>query len=285
LPIGVVLLVLFSALIHASWNAVLKRTREPDQAVFAITVVAAATSLAASLVMGATLPPARSLAWIAASGVLEAGYFLARALTLAPLGPVYTIVRGGALVIVWPLSVALLGEELTLARAVGSALILLGLVSTGASEHVRGSKALRPVGPISRGILIAVVAACFVGGYNVAFKIALNEGSRPEIVVGFSLTVAVLVNASALGRARLQGALAATRLQPVHVIGGGVLTAAGFIVYLVAMDHLGAGLVLTLRNTSILFAQLIAFALGDRLHGLGVAGALLVFFGAALLAV
>ena len=51
-------------------------------------------------------PALRSVAWCLAAGTLEAGYFatLARALTRAPLGPVYTIVRG-ALVVAWPISV------------------------------------------------------------------------------------------------------------------------------------------------------------------------------------
>ncbi len=50
------------------------------------------------------------------------------------------------------------------------------------------------------------------------------------------------------------------------------------------MKDEGAGVVLTLRNTSILFALVMAFALGERPRRLGVVGAVLVTVGAVLLA-
>ena len=50
------------------------------------------------------------------------------------------------------------------------------------------------------------------------------------------------------------------------------------------MREAGAGVVTTLRNTSILFAQGLAFLLGERPTRLGVIGALLVTAGAVLLA-
>jgi drug/metabolite transporter (DMT)-like permease len=50
------------------------------------------------------------------------------------------------------------------------------------------------------------------------------------------------------------------------------------------MKNEGAGVVLTMRNTSILVAQLFAFFMGDRPKRLGIIGALFVFAGAVLLA-
>lgn len=283
MTIGVALLVVSSALVHAAWNAVLKRTREPDHAVIGVSTVAAFTSALVALALHAGAPPTRSLAWSFVSGALEAGYFftLARALTLAPLGPVYTIVRGGALAVVWPVSVLALGEELTLARLLGTALVTLGLVSTGAGE--RGPE-MSTGKPRLRGFVFACVCALFVAGYHLAYKVALSSGGRPEAVVTISLSTASLLNIALLGRAGARKVILAARDQPVHVFAAGVLASLGFVAFLFAMERAGAGVVLTLRNTSILFAQLLAFLLGDRPRRLGVIGAALVFAGAVLLA-
>ena len=59
--------------------------------------------------------------------------------------------------------------------------------------------------------------------------------------------------------------------------------AASFLIFLVALREAGAGLVLTLRNTSILFAVLFGWLLGEPPHRRTAVGALLVAFGAALL--
>ncbi len=287
MTIGVALLVILSAMVHATWNGILKRSREPDHAVIGVSTAAAFTSALVALALGAPAPPSSSLPWCFVSGALEAGYFftLARALTLAPLGPVYTVVRGGALAIVWPISVLALHEEITVSRAIGTGLVMLGLASTGAGErNGTAGQTTKDARSRLRGFAFAVVCAFFVAGYHLAYKVALSSGGRPEAVVTISLSTASLVNIALVGRAGARKVVEAARTQPVHVFGAGVLAALGFVVFLFAMQRAGAGVVLTLRNTSILFAQLLAFLLGDRPQRLGVIGAALVFAGAVLLA-
>ena len=275
------LLVLASALIHAVWNAILKRTREPEKAVIGVVVASAASAFGVWAVTGAPLPPPRSIAWCLASGLLEAFYFvtLARALARAPLGPVYTVVRGGALVVVWPISIAFLGERPTAAMIAGTLLVVLGLASTGAAEMPRGDDA-----PLARRLGWAFVCAFFVGAYQVAYKLALASGGHAGAVVAISLGSACVANLAVLGRARARGAIDALRAEPVRVLGAGVLTSIGFAVFLFAMTRAGAGAVVTLRNTSILFAQVVALFLGERPKRLGVIGAVLVTGGAVFLA-
>lgn len=82
----------------------------------------------------------------------------------------------------------------------------------------------------------------------------------------------------------MRRAVEAARAQPFSVVAAGVLAAVGFLVFLGAMANAGAGLVLTLRNTSILFAQMFAALQGDRPKRLGIVGAVLVTAGAVALA-
>jgi drug/metabolite transporter (DMT)-like permease len=282
MPVSVVLLVIASALAHASWNAILKRCRDPEHAVVSMMFVAAACGVIFAVTFHTPAPAPASIAWSLAAGLLEAGYFvtLARALSRAPLGSVYTVVRGGALVVVWPISVLLLDEPITLVRGAGTLLVVLGLAATGAGER---APSLDGTSKTRSGIAVAGLCALFVGGYHLAYKLALSTGSRPEAVVSISLSTASILNVSALG-ARRRLALGALRTQPVRIVVGGLLASVGFLVFLSAMKDAGAGVVLTLRNTSILFAQALSFGLGERPRRLGIVGAGLVTTGAVLLA-
>jgi drug/metabolite transporter (DMT)-like permease len=282
MPLSVVLLVVGSALAHASWNAILKRCRDPEHAIVGMMLLAAVTGVMVAVLLGVPAPSPTSIGWCLAAGLLEAGYFvtLARALSRAPLGSVYTVVRGGALVVVWPVSVLALGEGITLPRVSGTFLVVLGLAATGASER----RAARPTTSTNArsGLAIAALCALFVGGYHLSYKLALSSGGRPEAVVAISLSIASLLNVATLGSRRTL-ALAALRAQPLRIVIGGLLATVGFLVFLSAMKSAGAGVVLTLRNTSILFAQVLAFALGERPRRLSIMGGGLVTVGAFLL--
>ena len=297
MPASIVLLVLASAIAHATWNAILKRCHDPERAVVGMMFLAAACGVLFAVVLRGPAPPLARLAWCVASGVLEACYFvtLARALSRAPLGTVYTVVRGGALVVVWPISVLVLGEQVTAARALGTLLVVLGLVATGAAPHrpapaaaavasgASGSDGAGRGTPLRSGLAIATLCALFVGGYHLAYKLALETGGEPPAVVAIALSTASVLNIAALG-ARRKAAFETARSQPGRIVVGGLLASFGFVVLLAAMKDAGAGVVLTLRNTSILFAQVLAVALGERPRRLGVLGAVLVTAGAILLA-
>jgi drug/metabolite transporter (DMT)-like permease len=192
---------------------------------------------------------------------------------------VYTVARGGALLVVWPISVVFMGERLDVLRALGTALVLGGLTATGAGERrEKDSTGTRRV-----GVLYAAVAALFIGGFNLAYKLALAHGGAPAALNAVSLTIASAVNVVTIGRRRTE-VLAAVRAEPLKITAGGLLATGGFVLFLIAMEHAGAGAMLTLRNTSILFAQLLAALLGERPPRLGVIGAVLVTAGVFCLA-
>src|SRR5688572_21133229 len=94
------------------------------------------------------------------AGVFEAIYFmtLARALEAGPLGAVYTISRGGAVLVVWPLSIVLFTETLTWTSGTGSAVVLGGLILAGVGAHgASGGKA-------KAGVSWAIACAVSIAG-------------------------------------------------------------------------------------------------------------------------
>jgi hypothetical protein len=156
----VVVLVLVSALLHAMWNAGLRLEADKDRGVVIAIAIATAVAAAVAGVMwvrgGPPFPTGASLGWTVVAGLAEAVYFagLARALELGPLGPVYTVSRGGAVLVVWPASIALWGEPLTGGAIAGSAILLAGLALAGggAARRARRSRGHRRARSASRGI-------------------------------------------------------------------------------------------------------------------------------------
>ena len=74
-----------------------------------------------------------ALAFSVAAGVFEGGYFitLVMALSRAPLGLAYTLSRGGAILLVWPLSAWWLQEPVGFLAVIGSAVLAAGLLLAG----------------------------------------------------------------------------------------------------------------------------------------------------------
>ncbi|MBK6514217.1 MAG: EamA family transporter [Polyangiaceae bacterium] len=281
MALTVLALVLTSALLHAAWNAMLKRSREPEVAVLAMIAIGAASAVGVALALRVPFPPRASVVWSIGAGVLEAGYLitLARALSRAPFGAVYTIARGGALLVVWPISIALLGEALTAPRAAGTVLVLAGLAATSWKTRPASERASE-----RSGLAWAAVCAVFIGAYHLAYKLALTEGGNAPAADAISLSTAATLNLSIAGPAKLRAAVRALRAEPGRILTGGVFANLSFLLFLFAMAQGGAGVLLTLRNTSILFALGFAFALGERPGRLGLVGVALVFAGAVLLA-
>jgi uncharacterized membrane protein len=277
MALGSLLLVLLSALLHALWNALIKRERDTEAATVGVLISAAVTATivaAISAVGGGAFPGARAFAWALAAGLGEGFYFLTlgRALARAPLGLAYTVARGGAIVAVWPLSVWLLGEPLTSAAAGGALLVLMGLVTTGGAERAR----------FAAGLGWSAACALSITGYHLAYKQALGAGARPSALFAVSLVLALALNLWRLPDARQRLAqLARTRLPPLLL--GGLLCTAAFLILLHALAGAGAGAVLTLRNTSVVFAQLLGALLGESLRPRQVLGGLLVVAGAILI--
>lgn len=272
-------LILASAFLHAFWNARLKRQPEMDVAGSVIFLVCGLSGVAAALAVwivgGSTpFPDWRGAAWSLAAGVCEAGYFtlLVIAFRLAPLGAVYTVSRGFAIVATWPLSVLWLGETVSPPAIAGSAIVLAALLLSTVKLAVCG-----------RGIVLALACGLFIAGYHIFYKLGIAAGGAPSAVFALSLSVAVPVNIALLAADRRRRLLPLWRSRFVSLTALGIICAASFLLILLALEIAGAGYVLTLRNVSILFALLLAWQMGETLSRRQWAGAALIAIGAALL--
>jgi uncharacterized membrane protein len=283
----IIALVLLSALLHASWNALLRVEADKDRALVA--AVCAATLLAATVggirwALGEVpFATATSFGWTVAAGVFEWLYFasLAKALDKGSLGPVYTISRGGAILLVWPISIAFFAEHLTILSAIGSAIVFAGLAL--ASSRTGDARTLTR--PSDRSALAwAIACALSIAGYHLAYKAALKWGGSASSVFAVALAVASVINLVRLGRAGRSVVVSLVRTRLGRIVVMGMICGGSFLILMEALAAGGAGYVLTLRNTSVLFATGLAFAIGERPRRVEIAGATFVAAGAVLMA-
>ena len=173
------------------------------------------------------------------------------ALERAPLGLAYTVSRGAAILLVWPLSALWLHEPITPASLAGSALLAAGLALAGLER-----------GGDRRGLQLALLCGAFIAAYHLCYKRAMAAEPSAAAVFAVALAVALPLNVARLGPARRRELPALLRSRPGPLVLGGLLCAASFLVFLLALRDAGAGLVLTLRNSSILFRAPVRRAAG-----------------------
>jgi uncharacterized membrane protein len=291
----IVALVVLSAFLHALWNALLRLEKEKDRSLVVAIGVATLVAVVVAGVrwgLGEVLFASwRGVAFTLLAGLLEAAYFatLAKAMELGKLGVVYTISRGGAVLAVWPLSIALFGEAAKPLSLMGSVVVVGGLALSGLGGARRaggtGGDGGGADGRERRAVSWSAACAMSIAGYHLAYSAALNEQVNPSACFALSLGLSVAINATRLYRAgRMRGVTALVQERWPRLLVMGIVASGSFLVLLEALARGGAGHVLTLRNTSVLFAVAMAWRIGERPARAEVAGAVLVAAGATLLA-
>lgn len=274
LPINVTLLVLFAALMHASWNAIVKASSAKLLDTVSIT-------LGAGLIGLATLPlfphPERAAWWFLFwSVVLHFLYFMALvgAYRWGDLSLAYPLMRGLAPLIVAVVGVFALDERLTLAMSAGVFLISAGILVPAWR---------RPAGapPVSRkGTLIALANAVVIASYTLVDGAGTRLSGNPISYCQWLfflnafpiLAVALTVHGHAVWRHSMQ------RWKPGLV--GAVFTVGAYGIVLWAMTQAPVAAIAALRETSVVFAAVIGTTLfKEQLGRLRVGGAVLVAMG------
>jgi len=127
----VVVAVLFGALLHASWNALIKSG--DDKALDTALIHVLGCGVGAILVLSVGLPKREALPWLATSVVIHVGYYvtLVGAYQHGELGFAYPVMRGTAPLLVALLSGRLIGEHVPLAAWLGVAAISTGVLAIG----------------------------------------------------------------------------------------------------------------------------------------------------------
>jgi drug/metabolite transporter (DMT)-like permease len=267
--------VLLSAIGHASWNALLKRT--PDRLVMMVAIRIVGLFYGFILLWFAGMPSIESLKWVAAAAAAMWIYqgLLVRSYSFGDLSFVYPLARGVAPVILTASAFLLLKEAVSLPQLLGVFSISLGIVTLALLGH---------------GSLIALIYASLVGLSVAAYSLLSGAGVRVSgNLFGFSAVLEIASGVGFLLYATIaRGWSFASSLFAIWPIGigAGLLSVVGYLTFLVAVNYLPIGPVSAIRECSALFGVLIGiFIMKEPFGPTRAAGALLMTLGIIVLSV
>jgi drug/metabolite transporter (DMT)-like permease len=257
----VFLAVLAGAAMHAGWNALVKTGLDRTTSIFLLALIQGAICLL--LLPLFAIPSALSWPWIAVSALLHTGYkiFLIRAYEHGDFSQVYPLARGSAPLIVALVGVFFLHESLTASKFVAICAIGLGvmLMSSGF-----GSRGAMP----KKALFFALGTALFTASYTLVDGIGAQlSGTASGFTLWMFVGDGILMTIYALF-VRGRGLLAAMRGNLVSGAAAGALSLGSYWIAIWAFTLAPIALVSALRETSVLFAMLIAvFFLGEKANG------------------
>ena len=250
-PTTAAFLIVMSAFLHAAWNALLHRQREPQRATFAVLTLCFILSFCIVTARGESLGRVGGCGWTYVAGLSEWVYFclLGYVLQRLPVGLGYLLMRGTSMLCVTGLSVLLLGEAMGPIKALGVGALLVGMVLRSRSAPVGSA----PTDP--RALVAAVLCAAGISGYHMAYGQALAQGIPPLGLFCFSTGIALMGNVIWMGPRWAFGALCSVQRHLGRMVGAASLCLGAFWLFLVCLGSLDAGVAICLRNLSVVFAQ------------------------------
>ena len=280
MPLNALLLVLLAAVMHTSWNVLLKQA--PERQIFVWwALIAGATVFIPLIVFGMTLP-GEIWPYVILSALAEAAYFVAllRAYQYGDFSMVYPIARGAApaLLAVW--AILFLHERPQPGGLAGLVLLLIGLVLVGGGRVwlQRGWSILRTPGlgaALTVALFISIYSAIDAAGVRLISPIAygilvLGLGAvftAPVVFVRYGYRDILTVGRAHWGRILLLSFLM-------------MLT---YIIVLQAYAIARASYVGALREVSVVFAALVGWRwMGESFGAVRTTGAALIFGGIVL---
>jgi drug/metabolite transporter (DMT)-like permease len=248
-------LVLGAAVIHASWNYLLKKSGGGIGFVWAFATLS--TLLYAPLAVVVALVghfefSLRTLAFILASAVLHTGYYLLldRGYRHGDLSIVYPLARATGPLLTVLVAVTFMGERPGTVAMCGAALVVGGaffLATNPAKLRESGS---------GRGMTFALLTGCMIASYTVVDKQAVSAALIPPILLDWGSNLGRAIVMTPLAMRRREQVKSAWARQRKRVILVAALCPLSYIFVLTAMTFTPVSYVAPAREISILFAAL-----------------------------
>ncbi|CAG4902432.1 DMT family transporter [Paraburkholderia gardini] len=273
---SVVLLVLLSALLHATWNAFLHLS---EDRIWLLGMMAIPYVIVSAIgVCLLPLPAPGAWPYIAASVVLECGYCLAliRAYRSGDFGQIYPIARGLSPMLVFIGAFVFAHEELKPLAVAGVALVSSGIISLAFRRNMRFS---------GESVPFALLTGLFIATYSVVDGIGARVSGNG---LSYIMWVYLIWNVPQFllvwkWRGGAQG-LFIGREKVFKGILSGVIALTAYCFIIEAYRYLPIAMVSALRELSTIFAVLIGWlVMREKLTTRRVVACALVTLGAVLI--
>ena len=277
LDLSVASLVLLSAILHASWNAVVKS--DSDRLLSFGLVMLTGTAMGLLAAPFVTFPPAAAWPWLVASVLIHIAYyfFLLRAYAHGDLSHVYPIARGLAPLLVAIIAGRFVGEALVAREIAGVLMVSVGIVALAFSRGIPRGNEWRPIG-------YALLTGITIAGYSVVDGLgARAAGDALGYIAWLNVCEGPWVFIVALA-SRRRAIVPYLRAYWWRGVGGGAVATIGYGIAIWALSLGAMAHVTALRETSSLFGALIgAFILKESFGWRRVAAAAVMVAGLLLM--
>jgi drug/metabolite transporter (DMT)-like permease len=254
--LGLTLLVLFAAAMHAVWNAMIKAS---EDSLVQLATLNAATALIGVALLPLVGPPGwASAPYLAGNALCQSAYyvFLLNSYSAGGLSLVYPVARGSAPLLVALASAVFLGESISGEQLLGVGLITVSIASlafSGGGAHLH-----------ARAVLFSLATGASIAAYTLIDGAGARASESPFSYIAALFVINGVLLLPAL-RARRRG-VAMERMRSQWKTGAlsGVLSFSAYGIAVWAMTRAPIALVAALRETSVIAAALIgALFLGE----------------------
>src|SRR5438034_10985529 len=261
-------LVLTSAVCHASWNFLLKRSEHKLAFLGSAGVIGAITLLGPAILLAAVDGiHTRAIAFGCVTATLHGvyGLSLARGYRLGDLSSVYPVSRGVGLALIPIGAVLLLDEHISAVAVFGIVLIAAGVYALHIMPH-----AMRDVAAPLRALnqpagRTALFTGVLIASYSLWDKNALDELS-PVVLNQFAMTGHALITTTVAARTNPEHIRWEWRSHRWSIVAAGVLIQLAYLLVLLALQTSRVGYIAPSREVGIVFGA----ALGVVLLGEGI---------------
>lgn len=256
MSLGITLLILLAAIMHASWNALVKASRDPLVELATLNLAGGIVSLPLLPALG--LPGLAVVPYLAGNVLCHTAYYtlLLNSYSAGGLSLVYPIARGVAPLLVAAVSVPLLGESLGGKALAGLVLIAASIASLA---FAGGRRNFRP-----RAVFLSLATGASIAAYTLVDGAGARIATNPVSYIACLFVLDGFVLLPAVWLRRRGGASERMRAHWKTGALSGVLAVAAYGIAVWAMTRAPIALVAALRETSVVVAAILgALFLGE----------------------
>lgn len=274
---SVMLVVIIAAILHASWNFLIKQ--QGDKHISMTAVVLGHLPFAFVALFFAPFPSIDSLPYVVVGALLHTGYqfFLLYSYRIGDLSHVYPLARGVAPLIVAAFSVGCLGVQLNLIELSAIAIISCGIISL---TFTRRSDGLRNL----KAAILAIITGVFIASYSLVDGMGARIASTALGFYGLLSILNAIVFSALMTIIKPDTIKTMVKTHGCIALCGGGASFSAYALVIWAFTIAPIAMVTALRETSIIFALLLGvFVLKERLDLPKVLASMATLLGASLL--
>ena len=281
MPPFAIFLLFVSAILHTTWNLLLKQAGEKYIATWWSILIGSVIFLPFLFFSG--LPARETWHLLVISVLVEVAYYitLSTAYRDADFSLVYPLARGTApgLIAIW--SVLFLGERLSFLGVLGLVVIILGLLLVAGGNLLR----VRGAAPHLRGVVLALTLALLISVYSSI------DGAAVKHTPAFSYAVLIFFLAPVISSPLILRVYGWPALKAglsghwIRIVSIGVLTVSAYLLALVAYSLAPVSYVGAIREVSVVMGAFAGWRfLKERLGGWRIFGSVIIFAGILMIA-